>query len=126
MLEDIRKRMKARGWVMGDEDCGTGGEPKCDGAVFSHPIGDYMHSTGPYIGNARHIDLNHSDWRSMKLQPHSWFSMELAGYAPWGGLLTEFNLEQQVQVTGSGTCEPLLALQTEFFLVRAHNSPKVV
>merc|ERR1711937_677202 len=49
MVAQIKERMQALNLTLGDEDCGLDKEPRCDGAVFSHPIGDFMHSAGPYI-----------------------------------------------------------------------------
>uniref|UniRef100_A0A7S4SXD3 Uncharacterized protein n=2 Tax=Alexandrium monilatum TaxID=311494 RepID=A0A7S4SXD3_9DINO len=100
-VEDIRQRMATVNWTMGTEDCGSHGEPRCDGAIFSHPIGDFMHSTGPYIESSGGVygrrrrglrtmrgkappPLPSSDWRALKVRSNTWFSMELAAYGPWG------------------------------------------
>mmetsp|Transcript_128470 Transcript_128470/g.411816 ORF Transcript_128470/g.411816 Transcript_128470/m.411816 type:complete len:102 (+) Transcript_128470:39-344(+) len=61
MLKTIHARMAAIGWVAGDELCGKGGKPQCDGAIFSHPIGDFMHSAGPYIKDGGPDGLPYSD-----------------------------------------------------------------
>ena len=151
--DEITRRMAIANWTAGTEDCGKADEPRCDGSIMSHPIGDFMHSAGPYIETApsketsrrapredgvphrrasphvlkaathstqskfRGDDVDPSDWRALRVRPNSWFSMELAAFAPWGSLWQEFNLEQQIYVDREGKCATVLPRQTEFFKV---------
>lgn len=110
MVAEIEREMAALNWTSGSEGCTA-----CDGAVFSHPIGDFMHSAGPYVETRAKRRPASSDWRTTRFDPDTWFSMELAAYAPWGNLSAEFNLEQNIEITSEGVCQPIgPPLQTSF------------
>jgi hypothetical protein len=91
-----------------------------DGSVYSHPVGDHGHGSGPLIGlwDRQEGVPGRGD---VRIRPSTWFSIELQATSPvaeWDGQNVRMALEEDAEVTSDGTMRWILGRQTEYHLVR--------
>ncbi len=91
-----------------------------DGSVYSHPVGDHGHGSGPLIGlwDRQEGVPGRGD---VRIRPNTWFSIELQATSPvpeWDDQAVRMALEEDAEVTSEGTMRWILTRQTEFHLVR--------
>jgi len=90
------------------------------GTVYSHPIGDHGHGSGPLIGlwDRQEGVPGRGD---VPLLPNSWFSIELSARTPvpeWGGRELWVGMEEDAALDGEGRMSWINRRQTSFHLVR--------
>eukprot|EP01048_Picozoa_sp_COSAG05_P025667 COSAG05_NODE_6638_length_927_cov_0.966184_2_plen_177_part_00 len=92
-----------------------------DGLIYSHPIGDHMHGSGPSIGL---VDLENQAvpvFGDLEVRSPMWFAVELNAMAEvteWGGQRVEFRQEEDAAVLGGGLPnEWVLRRQETFWIV---------
>jgi len=89
------------------------------GSVYSHPVGDHGHGSGPIVGlwDRQEGVPGRGD---LPILRSTWFSIELQARTPvpeWGGQEVTAALEEDAAVDGEGRAAWVLKRQTRFHLV---------
>ncbi len=95
-------------------------EAGIDGSVYSHPVGDHGHGSGPLIGlwDRQEGVPGRGD---VLIRPNSWFSIELQATSPvaeWDDQNVRMALEEDAEVTADGTMRWIKRRQTQFHIVQ--------
>lgn len=90
------------------------------GAVYSHPVGDHGHGSGPLIGlwDRQEGVPGRGD---LTVLPETWFSIELnvrRAVKEWGGGEVQAGLEEDVAVDAEGRVEWVLRRQERYHLIK--------
>jgi Xaa-Pro aminopeptidase len=105
VLAAVLKKMRAEG---------------LDGTMYSHPIGDHGHGSGPIIG-LWDYQTGVPGRGDPPVIPGMWFSTELQVTTPvpeWNGQPVRMALEEEAEITAEGEMRWMLRRQTELHLVR--------
>lgn len=91
-----------------------------NGTVYSHPIGDHGHGSGPLIGlwDRQEGVPGRGD---VPLLPDSWFSIELSARTPiaeWGGKELWVGMEEDAALDSQGKMSWINRRQTSYHLVK--------
>lgn len=90
------------------------------GSVYSHPIGDHGHGSGPLIGLWDHQE-GVPGRGDVSIQPDTWFSIELNVRTPvpeWDGKELFVGMEEDAAIDAAGRTGWVLRRQESFHLVR--------
>ncbi len=90
------------------------------GSVYSHPVGDHGHGSGPLIGlwDRQEGVPGRGD---VAVLPNTWFSIELEARTPvpeWGGQAVKSSQEEDAAVGEDGVARWILRRQTAFHTIR--------
>ena len=95
-------------------------EAGINGTIYSHPVGDNGHASGPLIGmwDRQEGVPGRGD---VPLRGPTWYAIELQATSPvpeWGGQPIRIGMEEDAELTADGTMRWIKARQTEYHLVR--------
>ncbi len=95
-------------------------EAGIDGSIYTHPVGDHGHASGPIIGLWDRQD-GVPERGDVPLRHNVYYAVELQATTPvpeWGGQSVRTGLEEDAVQTAEGPMQWILKRQTEFHLVR--------